>query len=93
MGNKWELFEIESYEKINDLLDKRFNELINLAKNKIENGDDPIIAGRNVRKNMEYLMSSIEGYGTSDTEPRAVLVTLICNELGLSFNQGTIEQL
>lgn len=28
MSNKWELFEIEDHEKINDLLDKRFNELI-----------------------------------------------------------------
>ncbi|OAI20825.1 hypothetical protein A1359_20270 [Methylomonas lenta] len=85
MSNKWELFEIEDHEKINDLLDKRFNELIKVAKNKIENGGDPIVAGCDVRKNMEYLMSSIEGFGASDTEPRAVLVTSICNELGLSL--------
>ena len=87
MNNKWAIYEIDGYEKINALLGKHFNELINVAKTKISKGEEPILAGRNVRIKMESFMGSIEGYGTSDTEPRSILVTLVSTELGLLLNQ------
>jgi hypothetical protein len=91
MHNKWKLFEKKEYKTINAVLDSRFKELINAAKIQIEAGEEPIFAGRNIRKNMEKLMDSIDGYGASDTEPRTMLVTLICDELGLPLNQETID--
>ena len=72
------------------MFDSRFKDLINAAKITIEAGEDPIFAGRNVRRNMEELMDSIDGYGASDTEPKTVLVTLICDELGLPLNKETM---
>jgi len=89
MNNKWELYEIENHREINAFLDKRFIELINVAKRKIQEGEKPLIAGHNVRKNMEFLMGSIEGYGASDTEPRSVLISSICDELNLTLNKKT----
>jgi len=93
MNNKWELFEIENHEEINAFLDKRFIELINIAKRKIQEGEKPLISGHNVRKNMEFLMGSIEGYGASDTEPRAVLLNSICKKLDLPLNKNTMDQI
>jgi len=87
MNNQWAIYEIDGYEKINAMLDKHFGELINSAKVKISNDADPILEGRNVRIEMESFMGSIEGYGTSDTEPRSILVTLVSTELGLLLNQ------
>jgi len=93
MNNKWVLYEKNDYIKINDQLDMHFSRLINVAKNKINEGVDPVFEGRNVRKEMEYFMDSIEGYGASDTEPRVVLVTSICDELDLPVEQETIDKL
>ncbi len=93
MNNRWELYEIENHEKINSLLDKRFNKLIGVAKIKIQNGEDPIDSGSNVRKKMDFMMQSIEGFGASDTEPRKILITSICEELGLPLNKEAINKL
>jgi len=40
MNNKWELYEIENHEEINAFLDKRFIELINVAKRRIQEGGE-----------------------------------------------------
>ena len=93
MKNKWQLYEEREYKKINAILDNRFNELISAAKILVEAGEDPIFAGRNARRQMEDFMDSIDGYGASDTEPRIVLVTLICSELNLPLDQEIIDQL
>jgi len=92
MNNKWDIYEIDGYEKINAMLDKHFVGLINAAKAKISDGSKPILEGRNVKIEMESFMGSIEGYGTSDTEPRSILTTSICTELELVLNQEIIDQ-
>jgi len=93
MNNKWAIYEINGYEKINAMLDKHFIELINAAKAKIREGAEPILEGRNVRREMESFMDSIEGYGASDTEPRSILITSVCTELGFLLNQETTDKL
>lgn len=92
-NNKWNLYTIKDYKKINILLDEHFNNLINAAKNKIKTGKEPITVGHDVRINMEEFMDTIKGYGASDTEPRSTLLNLICTELGFSLNKKTTDQL
>ena len=93
MNNKWAIYEIDGYEKINAMLDKHFIGLINAAKAKIREGAAPILEGRNVKREMEYFMESIEGYGASDTEPRSILITSVCTGLGLLLNKETINKI
>lgn len=93
MDNMWQLYEKSDYKKINAMLDNHFNELINTAKKQIKDGEESILAGRNVRKYMELYMDSIEGYGTTDTEPRETLLNLICKELELPLTKKTIDNL
>lgn len=93
MNNKWQLYQERDYKNINDTLDNHFNELITIAKLKIKAGEDSIKTGRIARQKMEKFMDSIDGYGASDTEPRSVLITLICDELNLKVNKATIAGL
>ena len=81
MNNRWQLYKKKDYEAINSILDSRFNELISIAKTQVQCGEDSIISGQNVRIKMEKFMGSIDGYGASDTEPRAILFERINSEL------------
>lgn len=91
--NTWNIYEKKGYKSVLSMLDTRFESFINAAKIQVNCGEDPIFAGQNVRQKMEDFMDSIEGYGASDTEPRVALVTFICNELNLPFDQETIDKL
>lgn len=93
MDNIWQLYEINDYKKINAMLNSNFKELINTAKKQVKAGEEAILVGRNVKKQMGLFMSLVEGYGASNTEPRATLFSLICEELGLPTNKKTIDQL
>lgn len=90
--NNWDIYEIEGYKDILSMLDNHFNSLISAAKVQIDNGEDPIFAGQHVKDKMEEFMNSIKGYGASDTEPREALITFICNELNLPFDQNTLDK-
>jgi len=92
-NNRWQLYEEREYKNISSMLDTRFGELIDVAKNQIKSGAEPLSAGRYARRQMEVFMESIDGYGASDTEPRGVLVTLVCTELGLPVDQETINKI
>jgi len=81
-NNRWQLYEGKDYKKINALLDSRFKELADAGEQKLKAGEgvEKIIQG--IRLEMETYMESIQGYGTSDTEARAVLLTLLSYKFG-----------
>lgn len=77
MLNNWELYECDGYEEVLASLDESLAAGIKYAKDKVTKGYDQVQAARELFDSMDIVLDSFDGFGASDTEPRAYLARMI----------------